>query len=826
MSNLDNFLKIRNANSITTGTIDLARLPTKVKTIKVEVANLAALLALTLSSVQNGDIVYVVDIDHLFIVTDDTSLNNISGYTLLVKPNAENIEELENLFKINDYIIQVKGGAFVLSAPSTIKTDLALVKSDVGLGNVDNTSDINKPISTATQTALDDKVDKVSEKVLSSNDYTNTEKTDALIVHNITNYTAMSGIVAGGDIVLTGGINFDITAGNGYVRDASNNIVPLTWTGSSSSVPTAGDNFVYLDYTGAIVFRNNKNDNDNIFIGYITTNDDNTAILGFNNNKFLYNQYFSRLNKFIERSMGTLVEHGFELSVNTSPDTLRVTSAAGALWQDFNEFNIGQLTNFRKFYTDNMQTYYEDTSTPNYINNTHYNDISLSGTAALVPMTAGYYKKDLFFVSTKGNLFYQHGTSQYAEIEHAYAAEPPVVNPASTNVSVIGHIIIQEGNDVPLGIIDMRSSFERLWNGHYTKTELNAGQLNNQYYTESETDTLLSGKANTGHTHVVANITDLSKNSIGLGSVQNVDQTNASNITSGTLANARLSANLSQIGDETFGAGEIIQSFGGTLQNASLGVGNTGAIEITNSAGQILFDARYAKGPLNQKSGFFEDFITHSETVISPYLLRTVTGAGATTSIAEALSSGDTRNGVIVFSTGTSDGGSAGAASSNLSSINFANIPIGGYEEFGASFRIPILSNATQSFLVNLGFGDSPTGGIPTDGVYVSIGPGTTNMMNNNRMNNTGSSSGTASIVAATDYVVRIRVSNVAGVLASTFFLNGVSTGSPITLNMPSGAGRNTSIMVGISKFLGTTARTVELDWIYYESFKPRTINY
>lgn len=35
-----------------------------------------------------------------------------------------------------------------------------LSKSDVGLGNVDNTSDANKPISSATQTALDNKVDE------------------------------------------------------------------------------------------------------------------------------------------------------------------------------------------------------------------------------------------------------------------------------------------------------------------------------------------------------------------------------------------------------------------------------------------------------------------------------------------------------------------------------------------------------------------------------------------------------------------------------------------------------------------------------------------
>lgn len=37
------------------------------------------------------------------------------------------------------------------------KTALSLAKGDVGLGNVDNTSDANKPISTATQTALDGK---------------------------------------------------------------------------------------------------------------------------------------------------------------------------------------------------------------------------------------------------------------------------------------------------------------------------------------------------------------------------------------------------------------------------------------------------------------------------------------------------------------------------------------------------------------------------------------------------------------------------------------------------------------------------------------------
>lgn len=53
---------------------------------------------------------------------------------------------------------------------------VSLTKGDVGLGNVDNTSDANKPVSTAQQAALDLKVDKVGEKGLSTEDYTTAEK--------------------------------------------------------------------------------------------------------------------------------------------------------------------------------------------------------------------------------------------------------------------------------------------------------------------------------------------------------------------------------------------------------------------------------------------------------------------------------------------------------------------------------------------------------------------------------------------------------------------------------------------------------------------------
>lgn len=86
----------------------------------------------------------------------------------------------------------------------------SVTKSDVGLGNADNTSDLNKPISTATQAALDDKQD-----VLSEGPFVDGDK------------TKLNGIEAGADV--TDATNVDAAgatmntdtslAGNSYFLD-------------------------------------------------------------------------------------------------------------------------------------------------------------------------------------------------------------------------------------------------------------------------------------------------------------------------------------------------------------------------------------------------------------------------------------------------------------------------------------------------------------------------------------------------------------------------------------------------------------------------------
>lgn len=58
----------------------------------------------------------------------------------------------------DDDFLRINGTTLEGRSASELKGDLSLVKGDVGLGNVDNTSDASKPVSTATTTALSKKL--------------------------------------------------------------------------------------------------------------------------------------------------------------------------------------------------------------------------------------------------------------------------------------------------------------------------------------------------------------------------------------------------------------------------------------------------------------------------------------------------------------------------------------------------------------------------------------------------------------------------------------------------------------------------------------------
>ena len=67
-------------------------------------------------------------------------------------------------------------GVLPVSSGGTGVASISELKTNLSLDQVNNTADASKPISTATQGALDTKVDKVAGKALSTNDYSTAEK--------------------------------------------------------------------------------------------------------------------------------------------------------------------------------------------------------------------------------------------------------------------------------------------------------------------------------------------------------------------------------------------------------------------------------------------------------------------------------------------------------------------------------------------------------------------------------------------------------------------------------------------------------------------------
>ena len=114
-----------------------------------------------------------VQLDKLSDLPDPDSLNaSISQITENLSNHADNVNNPHQ-------VTAAQAGA----VPTTrtvnghaLSSDITLNAGDVGLNKVNNTSDLEKPISTATQGALNGKVDKVDGKALSTNDYTTAEK--------------------------------------------------------------------------------------------------------------------------------------------------------------------------------------------------------------------------------------------------------------------------------------------------------------------------------------------------------------------------------------------------------------------------------------------------------------------------------------------------------------------------------------------------------------------------------------------------------------------------------------------------------------------------
>lgn len=146
-----------------TGTISIDRLPTGALERCVIVETDADRLKLTTASVQKGDTVKVTGTGKMYFVIDDTKLTSEDGYTVYTAGSATSVpwsgvtgkpstftpsSHTHTKSQITDFPTSMPASDVYAWAKASTKP--SYTKSEVGLGNVDNTADTNKSVKYAT----------------------------------------------------------------------------------------------------------------------------------------------------------------------------------------------------------------------------------------------------------------------------------------------------------------------------------------------------------------------------------------------------------------------------------------------------------------------------------------------------------------------------------------------------------------------------------------------------------------------------------------------------------------------------------------------------
>ena len=224
-------------------------------------------------------------------------------------------------------------------------------------------------------------------------------------------------------------------------------------------------------------------------------------------------------------------------------------------------------------------------------------------------------------------------------------------------------------------------------------------------------------------------------------------------------------------------------------------------ITVANSGGLATVDWRYNAA---------KRAIIESECNATGNLVFNSSGTGATVTYTTAGLHDANRFGIANQQTGTTTTGRCALGSGTIEQVVFGT----GIVKFCAVVRIPTLSTAAETFLVQCGFHDNLSGS-PVDGLYfeyvhsVNAGDWTTYVYNNS--GTIGGFDTNVAVVVGNWYRLEIEVN--AAATQAVFSINGTVV-QTFTGTIPTGDARRTGFMSSIRKTAGTTNRSLYADYI------------
>lgn len=216
----------------------------------------------------------------------------------------------------------------------------------------------------------------------------------------------------------------------------------------------------------------------------------------------------------------------------------------------------------------------------------------------------------------------------------------------------------------------------------------------------------------------------------------------------------------------------------------------------------------------NTRYFYVNDFInTVTTTAPGNDIMATNSGTSAATST--QATDANNRVGLVRSTTGTTATGRSAVATGG-SAVRLG----GGAWVFETAFKITTTSNATERFQLPIGFIDTYTAANQVDGAYflydeggVSTGSTASGNWQCVTVSNSTRTFTTTSTAVAQGTWVTLRIEIAADGSSVVFKINGTTVATHTT-NIPIGAGRETGFGWLLIKSVGTTARTVDFDYL------------
>lgn len=260
--------------------------------------------------------------------------------------------------------------------------------------------------------------------------------------------TGSSAAYTGGELTDGGGLNIDIAAGSGTVRDTTDDFIrSVTWTSASILLSASTTYFIsYQASTDTIVATIGTPGSADLLLGIVSTTG--AAIRYIHNTAHFAADLPFTLHDYLYTTRRVLLKTGLTPQIGSGATKITVDAGSYYIALHSTAYAGAVDATFSAFYGADGAT---ELTAQTDVNTTQWDN---AGT--LTAFTAGYYRSDTLYLTSDGRLSLIFGIAEYAaQVDAETAAVAAPMTFISASAIILGSFIVQQGVG-SVAVIDRR----------------------------------------------------------------------------------------------------------------------------------------------------------------------------------------------------------------------------------------------------------------------------------------------------------------------------------------------------------------------------------